>query len=204
MALRVRFELFVFTVISVYSNHVVRSSEIYLDHEKPVESRVHDLLSRMTLAEKIGQMTQIERSVANFSVIRKFGIGSVLSGGGSTPEVNEPEAWQEMVDDLQSGALATRLRIPMLYGIDAVHGHNTAYGATIFPHNIGLGCTRDPDLMRRIGAVTALELRATGIPYTFAPCIAAQRGWKGGIHKDDRAYVMCRPGLSGSKVGPLL
>ncbi|KAL3687101.1 hypothetical protein R1sor_013410 [Riccia sorocarpa] len=175
MALSVRTRLFVAVALTLFSARFVHAAEIYMDHKIPVELRVKALLSRMTLVEKIGQMMQIERSVANASVIRKFRIGSVLSAGGSTPEVNKPEAWQEMVDSFQSGALRTRLKIPMLYGIDAVHGHNAAYGATIFPHNIGLGCTRDRELVKRIGAVTALELRATGIPYTFAPCVAVCR-----------------------------
>ncbi|KAG6544037.1 hypothetical protein Mapa_014560 [Marchantia paleacea] len=163
------------TIASLHHHHVALCTEIYKDSKQPVESRVQDLLSRMTLDEKIGQMTQIERYVANFDVMKNLSIGSVLSSGGSTPNSSTTDAWQDMVDDLQAGALATRLGIPMLYGIDAIHGHNNVYGATIFPHNIGLGCTRDPDLVRRVGAATALELRATGIPYTFAPCIAVCR-----------------------------
>jgi len=81
-----------------------------------------------------------------------------------------------MVNEFQRGALSTRLGIPMIYGIDAVHGNNNVYNATLFPHNIGLGATRDPDLVRRIGVATALEVRATGIQYTFAPCIALGLG----------------------------
>ncbi|KAI3989915.1 hypothetical protein MKX01_040885, partial [Papaver californicum] len=77
-----------------------------------------------------------------------------------------------MVNDFQNGSLSSRLGIPMIYGIDAVHGHNNVYKATIFPHNVGLGCTRDTDLVKRIGSATALEVRATGINYVFAPCIA--------------------------------
>uniref|UniRef100_A0A0V0GQE1 Putative ovule protein n=1 Tax=Solanum chacoense TaxID=4108 RepID=A0A0V0GQE1_SOLCH len=80
-----------------------------------------------------------------------------------------------MVNDYQNGSMSTRLGIPMIYGIDAVHGHNNVFNATIFPHNIGLGAARDPELMRRIGDATALEVRATGIPYVFAPCIAVCR-----------------------------
>ncbi|KAJ0908705.1 putative glucan 1,3-beta-glucosidase [Helianthus annuus] len=80
-----------------------------------------------------------------------------------------------MVNDLQSGSISTRLGIPMIYGIDAVHGHNNVYNATVFPHNVGLGVTRDPVLLKKIGAATALEVRATGIPYVFAPCIAVCR-----------------------------
>jgi beta-glucosidase-like glycosyl hydrolase len=148
----------------------------YKDPSQPIIARVEDLLARMTVEEKIGQMTQIERSDATADVMKKYYIGSVLSGGGSVPAPKaSPATWINMVDDLQKGAMSTRLQIPMLYGIDAVHGHNNAYGATMFPHNIGLGATRDPDLARRIGAATALEVRATGIQYTFAPCVAVCR-----------------------------
>lgn len=149
---------------------------LYQDPKQPVERRVKDLLGRMTLEEKIGQMTQIDRLVASADVIKQYGIGSVLSGGGSVPSrTASPETWIDMVNGFQQGALGTRLKIPMVYGIDAVHGHNGVYRATIFPHNIGIGATRDPQLARRIGAATALEVRATGIHYAFAPCIAVCR-----------------------------
>ncbi|KAG6544038.1 hypothetical protein Mapa_014561 [Marchantia paleacea] len=166
---------------------------LYKDGSQPVELRVQDLLSRMTVQEKIGQMTQIERTVATPDVMQQYYIGSVLSGGGSAPERNTPAAWQDMIDTMQQAALATRLAIPMIYGVDAVHGHNTVYGATIFPHNIGLGCSRDPDLVKRIGAATALEVRATGIPYAFAPCIATSRDPRWGrcyeSYSEDTAVV---------------
>jgi len=97
----------------------------------------------------------------------------VLSGGGSVPsEKATASAWQKMVAAMQKAALKTRLGIPIIYGIDAVHGNNNVYNATIFPHNVGLGATRDPNLVKRIGDATAHEARATGIPYTFAPCVA--------------------------------
>ncbi|XP_043817048.1 beta-glucosidase BoGH3B isoform X3 [Manihot esculenta] len=148
----------------------------YKDPKQPVGARVKDLLSRMTLEEKIGQMAQIDRSVASPAVMKTNSIGSVLSGGGSAPL---PEAtaedWVNMINGFQNGSLSSRLGIPMIYGIDAVHGHNNVYNATIFPHNVGLGATRDPNLMKRIGSATALEVRATGIPYVFAPCIAVCR-----------------------------
>ncbi|KAL8480342.1 hypothetical protein ACS0TY_027038 [Phlomoides rotata] len=150
--------------------------KVYKDPKKPLNRRIKDLLQRMTLQEKIGQMVQIERAVASPEVMKNYYIGSVLSGGGSAPGPQAtPETWIDMVNDIQKGSLSTRLGIPMIYGIDAVHGHNTVYKATIFPHNIGLGATRDPELVKKIGAATALELRATGIPYTFAPCIAVCR-----------------------------
>lgn len=148
----------------------------YKDPRQPVHVRVEDLLRRMTLEEKIGQMAQIERTNASAEVMKKFFVGSVLSGGGSVPKKHaSPRDWIRMVNEFQKGALATRLGIPMIYGIDAVHGHGTVDHATIFPHNVGLGATRDPDLVKRIGAATALEVRATGIPYVFAPCVAVCR-----------------------------
>ncbi|KAG7564745.1 Glycoside hydrolase family 3 C-terminal domain [Arabidopsis suecica] len=136
------------------------SSCVYKNRDAPVEARVKDLLSRMTLPEKIGQMTQIERSVASPQVITHSFIGSVQSGAGSWPfEDAKSSDWADMIDGFQRSALASRLGIPIIYGTDAVHGNNNVYGATVFPHNIGLGATRDADLVRRIGAATALEVR---------------------------------------------
>jgi beta-glucosidase len=115
----------------------------YKDPKLPVEDRVRDLLGRMTLAEKIGQMTQIERLVASPQVLKDNFIGSLLSGGGSVPRKGATAAeWMSMISDFQKACLSTRLGIPMIYGIDAVHGHNNVYGATIFPHNVALGATR--------------------------------------------------------------
>ncbi|KAI3869318.1 hypothetical protein MKW92_053168 [Papaver armeniacum] len=148
----------------------------YKDPKRPVGVRIKDLMKRMTLEEKIGQMSQIERTVATADVVKKHFIGSVTSGGGSWPAPKaSAETWVNMVNDFQKGSLSTRLGIPIIYGIDAVHGNNNVYNATIFPHNVGLGVTRDPVLIRKIGAATALEVRATGIPYVFAPCIAVCR-----------------------------
>ncbi|GMJ02473.1 hypothetical protein like AT5G04885 [Hibiscus trionum] len=149
---------------------------IYKDPKQPVEERIKDLLGKMTLEEKVGQMTQIERTNASADVMKTYFIGSVLSGGGSSPKVNATaKDWVDMVNDIQKGALSTRLGIPMIYGIDAVHGHNNVVNATIFPHNVGLGASRDKYLVREIGTATAFEVRATGIPYAFAPCIAVCR-----------------------------
>ncbi|XP_027351809.1 uncharacterized protein LOC113862801 isoform X2 [Abrus precatorius] len=148
----------------------------YKDPKQSIDMRVDDLISRMTLEEKIGQMLQIERKYASAELVKKYFIGSVMSEGGSIPAPQaSAESWIDMVNEFQKGALSTRLGIPMFYGIDAVHGHNTVYKATIFPHNIGLGATGDPELVKRIGAATALEVRATGIQYVYAPCIAVCR-----------------------------
>uniref|UniRef100_A0ACD5WDJ3 Uncharacterized protein n=2 Tax=Avena sativa TaxID=4498 RepID=A0ACD5WDJ3_AVESA len=179
---------------------------LYKDPKQPVEARVADLLGRMSLAEKVGQMTQIERLVATPEVLEQNFIGSLLSGGGSVPHKGATaKEWMAMVDGFQEACMRTPLGIPMIYGIDAVHGHNNVYGATIFPHNVGLGATRDPYLVRRIGAATALEVRATGIQYAFAPCIAVCRDPRWGrcyeSYSEDRRIVQSMteliPGLQG-------
>lgn len=148
----------------------------YLDSRLPVKKRVADLLSRMSLEEKAGQMTQAERAgLTSQGDIAAYALGSLLSGGGSTPTPNTPEAWAKMIDSFQLSAQATRFQIPLIYGVDAVHGHNNLAGATIMPHNIGIGATRDPQLAEETGAVTASEVRATGIPWDFAPCLCVSR-----------------------------
>ncbi|XP_057959436.1 uncharacterized protein LOC131151936 isoform X2 [Malania oleifera] len=178
----------------------------YKDPKQPLNARIKDLMKRMTLEEKIGQMVQIDRSVASGDVMKKYFIGSVLSGGGSVPAKEaSAETWINMVNEFQKGSLSTRLGIPMMYGIDAVHGNNNVYRATIFPHNVGLGATRDPELVRKIGAATALEVRATGISYAFAPCIAVCRDPRWGRcyesysedHKIVQAMTEIIPGLQG-------
>ncbi|WP_128435119.1 glycoside hydrolase family 3 protein [Streptomyces cyaneus] len=148
----------------------------YLDAKLPVRKRVADLLSRLSLAEKAGQMTQAERgALTNPGDVAAYDLGSILSGGGSTPTPNTAEAWAEMIDGFQLRAQTTRFQIPLIYGVDAVHGHNNLVGATIMPHNIGLGASRNPGLAHRAGAVTAAETRATGIPWDFAPCLCVTR-----------------------------
>jgi beta-glucosidase len=149
----------------------------YKDPSQPVSARVADLLSRMTLEEKVGQMTQAERGAVagDPTRITDWQLGSVLSGGGSTPTPNTPAAWADMVDGFQRAALNTRLGIPLLYGVDSVHGHGNLLGATVFPHNIGLGATRDPALVAQVEHVTASETRASGPQWVFAPCVCAAR-----------------------------
>ncbi|KAM2749979.1 hypothetical protein EV2_028823 [Malus domestica] len=141
--------------------------------EEHVEARVKQLLSRMTLKGKVGQMTLIERQVATPAAVRDHSIGSTFSAPGNVPcEKASPSEWADMVDGLQRSALTSRLGIPLIYATDAVHGNGNVYGATIFPHNVGLGATRDADLVRRIGVATALEARACGFQYIIAPCVA--------------------------------
>lgn len=147
----------------------------YQDPGLPVATRVADLLSRMTLDEKIGQMTQAERGSVGNSDVTTYRLGSVLSGGGSAPSPNNATSWANMYDGYQNAALATPLGIPMIYGVDAVHGHNNVVGATIFPHNIGLGATRDPALVQQIGRAVAEEVTGTGVDWNFAPCVCVAR-----------------------------
>ncbi len=138
------------------------------------DPQVKELLEKMTLKEKIGQMTQPEQDqvFSNPGDMQKYFIGSVLSGGNSDPaEGNSLKAWTDLYDRVQEEGMKTRLKIPVLYGIDAVHGHSNVLGAVIFPHNIALGCTRDAELVEEIGRITAKEMRATGIPWTFGPCV---------------------------------
>ncbi|KAH9627561.1 hypothetical protein KSS87_009561 [Heliosperma pusillum] len=201
---------------------------IYRNPNSPIEHRVKDLLTRMTLQEKLAQMTQIERTVASYHPLKNLGIaqeggggggggveatgvlglgegvreaggcvgveglageagegglcsgsgggiwcGSVLNAGGSTPFDRALSSdWADMIDGFQKLAMESRLGIPVIYGTDAVHGNNNVFGATIFPHNVNLGAARDADLAYRIGVATALEVRASGAHYTFAPCVA--------------------------------
>jgi beta-glucosidase len=141
------------------------------------DSEVDLVLSKMTLEEKIGQMTQAEQdALKDVNDIQNYFLGSLLSGGNSDPKAgNSLAAWTEMYDRYQSLALKSRLGIPILYGVDALHGHNNVLGAVIFPHNIGLGCTRNLVLVEKIARITAKEVRATGINWTFAPCVTVAR-----------------------------
>ena len=144
---------------------------------KAHDGKVRALLSQMTLEEKVGQMVQPDqRSLKDISDVEKLFLGSLLSGGSSDPKTgNRLIDWTNLYDSFQSRTQSTRLRIPILYGIDAVHGHSNVLGAVIFPHNIGLGCTRIPELVEQAARITAIETRATGINWTFAPCVTVPR-----------------------------
>ena len=137
------------------------------------DADIRQLVGKMTLAEKVGQMTQPDLgSIKDVDDVKTLCLGSVLSGGGSDPKSGNTLAdWSTIYQDCQKRALVTRLAIPLLYGIDAVHGHSNVLGAVIFPHNIGLGCSRNPDLVEEVARITAREVRATGIQWAFAPCV---------------------------------
>ncbi|MDX1632332.1 MAG: glycoside hydrolase family 3 N-terminal domain-containing protein [Thermoanaerobaculia bacterium] len=159
---------------TVRNRPAVEAGQTYLT---AFDAEIDELLEQMTLEEKVGQMTQADMSfIEDPEDVAHYFLGSVLSGGNSDPEAgNSPEAWREMVLSYQRRAVSTRLGIPLLYGVDAVHGHSNVEGAVVFPHNIGLGATRNPDLVEAVYRATADATRATGIPWNFAPCVAVAR-----------------------------
>jgi len=168
------------------------------------ERRADELLARMTLDEKIGQMTQADSgSLKDPADVARLFLGSVLSGGDSEPPDVSPRGWRAMVESYEKPALTTRLQIPIVYGIDAVHGHSNVRGATIFPHNIGLGCSRNPKLVEEVGRVTAREVAATGIHWNFAPCITVPqderwgRTYEGFGETAELAVLLGPPALKG-------
>ena len=147
-------------------------------HAPVLKARVETLLSRMTLDQKIGQMTQPERMACTPEDVKAYHLGSVLSGGGSCPGENKPADWVDMNDAYWVASMEEdeqHLAIPLIYGVDAIHGNSNVLGATVFPHNIGLGATRDPDLLKRIAQATAREILACGVDWTFAPTLAVAR-----------------------------
>jgi beta-glucosidase len=177
--------LFILVVLSLSCTVFGEDKPLYLDSMATPEQRTEDLLARMTLREKLGQITQIEvtqmlrklsgKCTLEDSLLQKvivqYGAGSIISGGDGAPTPNSPEVWAKMTNTLQEWSLKTRLKIPVLYGIDAVHGHNNVAGATIYPYNLGLAATFNPDIAREYAALTAEEVAATGIQWTFAPVL---------------------------------
>jgi len=143
-----------------------------MNKNKSIERKVDSLLALMTLEEKIGQMSQIRHFEENAEKeIKSKYIGSVIHTQGPLPGEGTKE-WQAKFVKLQKAAMSTRLGIPLLFAVDAVHGQNTFNGATIFPHNIGLGATRNAELVEQIARITAIEAQATGFNWVFAPCVA--------------------------------
>ena len=170
------------------------------------------LVAKMTLEEKVGQMTQPDwGSIKDKADVGRLFLGSVLCGGSTDPKGgNTLKDWTGVYEASQQQALGTRLGIPLVFGVDAVHGHNNVLGAVIFPHNIGLGCTRDPKLIEEISRVTALETRASGIQWTFAPCVTVPQDIRWGRtyegYSEDPAVVALLGqaavrGLQGKQLG---
>ena len=187
----------------------VPDTSVYMDASQDVEVRIEALLSQMTLEEKAAQMVQPEQNGLDPEDVKKYGIGSVLSGGGSAPASgNTMEDWENRINELKQAAVESRLGIPLLYGVDAVHGNNNIYGTTVFPHNIALGAANDEQLMTQIGEVVAEEVRAAGVQWTFAPTLgnAQNERWgrtyecfnedAGEVAKLGAAYIR---GLQGEK-----
>jgi beta-glucosidase len=137
--------------------------------------KIDSILGLMTLDEKIGQMAMGEFRNLTGTEVKTYMIGSVFSGGGGVPTDNTLTGWQNLFDGFQQQAMSTRLKIPIVYGIDAVHGHSNIIGAVIFPHNIGMGCMQDPALLSLACRATAIEVKSTGLNWTFSPCIAVPR-----------------------------
>ena len=167
------FTLFLFAIVSCSKKNIELNKT---NNKSKVMKNVSDLLAKMTLDEKIGQMIQVDYAAfVDFNDIKKYNLGSVLWGGGSELEVITADGWAKSSDSLMQYSLSTRLGIPLILGIDAVHGHNNVDGAVIFPHNIGLGCTNNPELVENAARITAKEIAGTGIQWTFAPCVAVTR-----------------------------
>ncbi len=174
--MKTRILLFIIITALLTLNCSKQNTQTSASNNPSIDQKVETILSQMTLQEKAGQMTQVDRSaIQNIEDIKNYYLGSLLSGGGSAPNDNSPAGWADMYDNFQSEALKTRLKIPLIYGIDAIHGNNNVKGAVIFPHNIGMGCTWDPALVKKAAQVTAEEVAGTGINWTFSPCIAVAR-----------------------------
>lgn len=143
-----------------------------------IEKQVQEILNSLSLEQKVGQMVQAEIKFITPQEVKEYHLGSVLNGGGSFPNNNKyakVSDWVKLADEYYKASLDSKAGIPIIWGTDAVHGHNNVFGATIFPHNIGLGASQNPDLLKKIGRATALEVLATGIDWIFAPTVAVVR-----------------------------
>lgn len=154
---------------------------LYKQSDQPIEARVQDLLSRMTLEEKIGQMSLVDKnSLGKIEDISKYYLGGVLSGAGAKPKSNDPEGWRQMIGEMKDQSLKSRLGIPILYGVDANHGHANVLGATVFPHAIGLGASQNENLVKSVAEATTEELEATGVNWNFTPSLDAPKDFRWG------------------------
>jgi len=144
-----------------------------------LEARIDQLLSRLTPAQKVGQLIQADIGSITPDDLRHYPLGSILNGGNSSPRDDKlaaPSEWLSLADRFYDASTADAPGgVPVLWGTDAVHGHNNIPGATLFPHNIGLGAARDTGLIRRIGEITALEVRVTGLDWVISPTVAVAR-----------------------------
>ena len=169
------------------------------DSAEAIELRITAIIEKMTVEQKVGQMVQPEIQEITYAEVKKYHIGSILNGGGSFPDEEKSASvddWLEMADQYYKASTDTSnggTGIPVIWGTDAVHGHNNVIGATLFPHNIGLGAANDPQLMRKIGEVTAREVAVTGIDWVFAPTVAVVKDNRWGRsyegYSDDAAII---------------
>jgi len=158
-----------------------------------LDARVHAIVAGMTLEQKVGQMTQPDIRSVTPDDVRRYYIGSILNGGGAWPSMNmhsSVDDWLKLSDAFYRASMSTdmKVKVPVIWGTDAVHGHNNVFGATLYPHNIGLGAAHDAELMRRIGRATAEQVRATGITWAFAPTLAVVQNPRWG--RTDRKSVV--------------
>ncbi len=169
--------LFSITACTDFQNNGEDEDENGKKNGETHDDFVEELLASLSLEEKIGQMLQAEEKHITPEQVKQYNIGSILSGGGSHPHAydDDVDVWFEMVKTYQEAAIESSSGIPLLYGTDAVHGHNNVYGATIFPHNINLGMMNNEALIKQIGEATSYEMLATGIPWNFSPAVSVAR-----------------------------
>ncbi len=149
---------------------------LYKQADQPIEARVHDLLARMTLEEKIGQMALVDKnSLKKVEDVSRYYLGGVLSGAGAKPNTNTPRGWLDMISGIKNQASSSRLGIPILYGVDANHGHSNVLGATVFLHAIGLGASQNNELTKEVAKAVAQELKATGVNWSYSPSLDAPK-----------------------------
>ncbi len=188
-----------------------------VEPDAALDARADDLLSRMTVEEKVGQIIQADIASVSPADVRQYHLGSILNGGDSGPYRNDralPPAWLKAADEFYAASMdvpSGHVAIPVIWGSDCVHGNSNIVGATIFPHNIGLGAARDPELIRQIGEITAIETRVVGQDWTFSPTLAVARDARWGrsyeSYAEDPAivrayaYEMIR-GMQGDPVAP--
>ncbi len=159
------------TATPTYSEEIIDLKLLY-DSSKSIDDNIATFLDKMTLQEKVGQMLQVERKNISIADVKGYFIGSVFAAGGSAPDENTLDGWRKMTDKYKHAAKETRLAIPLVFAVNAVHGNNSMKDTVIFPHNIGLGASGDTELIGEMAATIANELTASGIDWTFSPCVA--------------------------------
>lgn len=183
-----------------YNPELWPAREISPPRDANIEKHAAEILAKMSVEEKVGQIMQPELKHVTPEDIKKYHIGSVLNGGGTAPNNNKfatVQDWANLAEQFYQASMDTsdgKVAIPLIWGSDAVHGNNNVYGATLFPHNIGLGAAGDTDLMYRVGQATAMEVVATGVDWTFGPTVAVVRDVRWGrtyeSYSEDPKIVM--------------